>query len=234
MYQVMDAHPLTVIIVVATMLITPFYLLATYLYSGARLQKGLVLGIACAVLGAVMTWVCLSTLPARLGLPGNLIVPLAWLLPSLVLVIYRNWIISIPLSQKWLIGLQLFRVIGAVFLLEMARGNLPGIFAYPAGVGDILVALIAAWVLWTCRNRYQLPRPAVILVTIAGLADFASAFFFGFFSSETPLQLFFPEVPNQVTLFPTGMIPLFFVPYAIFFHTLSILTLARNQSESVM
>jgi hypothetical protein len=38
-------------------------------------------------------------------------------------------------------------VIGAVFLLEMARGNLPGIFADPAGVGDVLVALVALVVL---------------------------------------------------------------------------------------
>ena len=35
--------------------------------------------------------------------------------------------------------------------------------------------------------------------------------------------LFFPETPSQLLLYPTGMIPLFLVPYAIFFHGLSAL-----------
>ncbi len=50
---------------------------------------------------------------------------------------------------------------------------------------------------------------------------------------ETPLQLFFPTVPNQMIAFPTGMIPLFIVPYAIFFHTLSGLNQSRfNDNEA--
>jgi hypothetical protein len=37
------------------------------------------------------------------------------------------------------------------------------------------------------------------------------------------LQLFFPAVTSRLILFPTGMIPLFLVPYAIFYHVLSLL-----------
>lgn len=72
-----------------------------------------------------------------------------------------------------------------------------------------------------------IPGGAVFLVIGLGVADFLSAFFFGFFSSETPLQLFRPAVANNVLMFPTGMIPLFLVPYAIFFHTLSALNHVR-------
>ena len=71
------------------------------------------------------------------------------------------------------------------------------------------------------RHAKRIPGAAVYLVIILGTADFLSAFFFGFGSSETPIQLFFPEVPNNVIVFPTGLIPLFLVPYAIFFHVLS-------------
>jgi hypothetical protein len=112
-------------------------------------------------------------------------------------------------------------VIGGVFLIEMVRGNIPRVFAYPTGVGDLAVALVAALVLLKYWNAKRIPGAAVYLVIILGVADFMSAFFFGFGSSETPIQLFFPEVPNNVIVFPTGLIPLFFVPYAIFFHTLS-------------
>ena len=162
-----------------------------------------------------------------IGFLGNLVVPTAWLLPSLILVWKRDWFVDRWLCQKWLIGLQLWRAIGGLFLIEMARGNIPAIFAYPAGLGDLAVAFIALVVLVKHWNTKPFPGWAVYLVIAAGVLDFASAFLFGFGSSETPLQLFFPEIPNQVILFPTGLIPLFLVPYAIFFHTLSWLSYRR-------
>ncbi len=227
----MDAHPLTVMIIVGTIMVTPFYFFATYVYSGASRSKGAVLAAVSLLLGAFMFWVCISDLPRRLGLPGNLIVPAAWILPSLVLAIGRKWFLSEPLSQKWLVGLQLFRAIGAVFLVEMVRRNIPGIFAYPAGIGDVLVAVVALAVLIRFRRSAFIPAGAVFLVIVLGVADFLSAFFFGFTSSETPLQLFHPEVPNNAIVFPTGMIPLFLVPYAIFFHALSGLNYVMHERK---
>lgn len=135
MYVATDAHPFTVIIIVGTLMVTPIYVFATYVFSGASRQKGMGIGIAALVVGAFMFWVCLSGLPNKLGLLGNLIVPATWVLPSLALFLLRKWFLAERLSQEWLVGLQLFRVIGALFLLEMAREDLPGIFAYPAGIG---------------------------------------------------------------------------------------------------
>ncbi|MEW5826416.1 MAG: hypothetical protein AB1778_06240 [Candidatus Bipolaricaulota bacterium] len=221
MYVTMNAHPLTVIIIVSTLMITPLYMFATFAFSGASRAKGMRLGVAALVMGAFMFWVCIGDVPRRAGLPGNLIVPAAWIIPSLLLLISRHRVLSEPLSQRWLIGLQLFRSIGALFLLEMARGKIPGIFAYPAGVGDVIAALVALAVLVRFGRRESIPRRAVALVIIVGVADLLSAFFFGFFSSETPVQLFFPAVANNVVTFPTGLIPLFLVLYAIFFHVLS-------------
>ncbi len=227
MYEMIDAHPVTIIVVMAAFLVTPVYALATYVFSGASKRKGLRVGGGFLLFGAAMFWVCLADLPRRLGLPGNLIVPTVWLLPSLILVWKRDWFVDRWLCQKWLIGLQLWRAIGGVFLIEMVRGNIPAIFAYPAGFGDLAVAVIAAVGLVKHWNTKPFPGWAVYLVIAAGVLDFASAFLFGFGSSETPLQLFFPEIPNQVILFPTGLIPLLLVPYAIFFHTLSWLSYRR-------
>jgi hypothetical protein len=222
-YRIMDAHALTVVVIIGTIMVTPIYAFGTYIFSRASRRKGMQIGIAFLIFGSLMFWVCLSDIPKRLGLIGNLIVPLAWFLPSFILYLWRDWFLSRRLSQRWLIGLQLFRVIGGVFLVEMALGNIPGIFAYPAGIGDILVALVALTVLFRYNEAEHIPGSAVFVVLSVGILDFISAFFFGFTSSETPLQLFFPTVPNHVVVFPTGMIPLFLVPYAIFFHTLSAL-----------
>ena len=219
----LNVHFLSVVIIIGSIMVTPIYVMAVYVFSAASAKKGFQAGIAFLLWGSFMVWVCLAQIPAKLGTAGSLIVPLAWILPSLILVWQRNWFLSQELSQKWLVGLQLFRIIGGVFLIEMSRGHIPGIFAYPAGIGDILVGVVAFGVLMVCRNSRRIPGSLIILVIVLGVADFLSAFFFGFTSTQGPLQLFFPAVENSLMVFPTGMIPQFLVPYAIFFHVLSLL-----------
>ena len=221
MYTMLESHPVTIFVVIAAMLVTPLHLLATYAFSRASLKTGIVLSASWLIFGAIMFVVCLSDVPGKLGLAGNLIIPAVWALPSILLIINRDKWVSEELSNKWLVSLQLWRAIGAVFIIEMFMGNLPAIFALPAGIGDIAVALIAAGFLFVHRKSDRLPARAIHLVGVLGVLDFLSAFFFGFTSSATPLQLFSHDNPNPATLFPTGMIPLFLVPYAIFFHTLA-------------
>jgi hypothetical protein len=226
----LDAHFLSIVIIVGSIMVTPIYVMAAYVFSGASARKGFQIGCVFLVWGAFMFWVCLSELPRKLGLPGNLIVPAAWFLPSLILYWQRNWFLSKELSQKWLVGLQLFRVIGGTFLIEMMRKNIPGIFSYPAGIGDILVGVTALAVLLAFSKQTMIPGKYILFIIVIGMGDFLSAFFFGFTSSQgSPLQLFFPTVTNCLILFPTGMIPLFLVPYAIFFHMLSLLNYQKFQ-----
>ena len=71
MYTMMDAHPVTVIVIMSAFLVTPIYALATYTFSGASKRKGLRIGAAWLVFGGLMSWVCLARVPGRLGLPGN-------------------------------------------------------------------------------------------------------------------------------------------------------------------
>jgi hypothetical protein len=46
--------------------------------------------------------------------------------------------------QQWLVSVQLYRALGVIFLILYATGKLPGQFAWPAGVGDIAVGLLAS------------------------------------------------------------------------------------------
>lgn len=228
--DIMSAHFLTIVIVTSAMLVTPMYIVCTYHYSGASTRKGVLLGCTVLILGALMSAVTITQVPDRLGAAGALIIPLSWLAPSLFLWIYRDWFLSEPLSQHWLVGLQIWRVIGGVFLIEMSRSNVPAIFAYPAGIGDLMTGVTALLVLIFYGKHKQLPVAAIYLVLVIGVVDFISAFFFGYFSTEGPAQLFFPEVKNDTLLYPTGLIPLFLVPYAIFFHTLSWLSLRKAEA----
>src|SRR5262249_45683844 len=45
--------------------------------------------------------------------------------------------------QQWLIGVQAYRVLGIIFLILYGAGKMPGLFAWPAGIGDVLVGALA-------------------------------------------------------------------------------------------
>lgn len=232
-YMIYEANPATLIIVMGSVMVTPFYLLLTYAVSGASLQIGSLLAGLVLLWGAVMSWLCLIDIIDILGDLGNLIVPLSWILPNLVVVAFQKFLLAKPLNQKYLVGLQLFRAIGGVFLIEYGNDrNIPGIFAFPAGIGDIVTAVVALVILIVYRKSTVVPGFAVYSLIGVGIGDFLSAFFFGFTSSESPAQLFHPDPPSKLIQFPTGMIPLFLVPYAILFHTLSLLTQLRNTPKT--
>src|SRR6516164_5546343 len=45
--------------------------------------------------------------------------------------------------QPWIVGVQLYRALGVIFLILYATDRMPGLFAWPAGVGDVIVGLLA-------------------------------------------------------------------------------------------
>ncbi len=187
------------------------------------------------VVGAIMlAWTAYAYGSVRYGLddvvfgdlPAGPIVYLA--LAAGLTWAFRERLLGEGVPQQLLIALQLFRPIGMSFVLEDARGVLPSIFAQPAGWGDLLAGVLALAVLIR-YPRGPIPARAVILVAAVGLADFASAFFFGFTSSATPVQLFAFDNPNRVIEYPLGLIPTLLVPYAVMAHLLSLAQLRRDR-----
>lgn len=85
----------------------------------------------------------------------------------------RAIIANIP--QHWLIGIQTFRVLGGVFLIRYFQGELPGIFAIPAGVGDVITGVLAPFVAywWFVDKPYA--RTAAIAWNLFGMADLIDA-----------------------------------------------------------
>jgi hypothetical protein len=131
----------------------------------------------------------------------------------------RAFVRSLP--QGWLIGVQLYRVIGGVFLILWSAGQLPAAFALPAGVGDVLVGLFAPLVAWLASKKGG--RAAMILWNIAGLADLVVAVTMGFLTSPSKFQMFAFDAPNvMVGQFPLILIPTFLVPLSILLHLASL------------
>ena len=77
--------------------------------------------------------------------------------------------------QSWIVGVQLYRVLGVIFLVLYASGKIPGAFALPAGIGDVLTGLLAPIVaLGYARGRPGAER-RVLAWNVFGLLDLVVA-----------------------------------------------------------
>ena len=129
---------------------------------------------------------------------------------------------------SWLIGVQVYRIFGGIFLISWARGSIPGVFALPAGIGDVLVGVLALPIALYVSTGTSRGQSARIAWNLLGLTDFAIAIAMGAMSSPGRLQVLSVGQPNvQMGTYPTVMIPAFTVPSSIILHVLSLWQLRR-------
>jgi len=129
---------------------------------------------------------------------------------------------------SWLVGLQVYRIFGGIFLVAWSRGGISGTFALPAGMGDVFVGVLALPVAYLLHAGAPAARRVAMAWNILGLVDFAIAIGIGILSAPGPLQVIIPDRPNAlIGTFPTVMIPAFAVPSSILLHVLSLRQLRR-------
>ena len=201
-------------------------------FAGAkRMQIWLALAIPLTAWLALVWWLAIAG-AFRPG-PGLPALPIAIFLPVLL-------VLPVLLSSKqigalldatpaaWLIALQVYRIFGGIFLLAWLRGGIAGIFALPAGIGDVLVGTLALPVAYLVGTGAPGARQRAMAWNLLGLFDFAVAIAIGIVTAPGPLQLIVPERPNAALgTFPMVMIPAFAVPSSILLHALSLRQLLR-------
>src|SRR5229473_1066374 len=167
--------------------------------------------------------------------PGNTppLLPFAIFLPVIVgvpilLGSKRVGDVLDAMPTSWLVGLQVYRVFGGIFLVGWARGVVPGIFALPAGIGDMITGFLALPVAYYLASRNGDAARSAIAWNIFGLIDFTIAVGIGLAIAPGPLQLIVPSIPNAAAgLYPAVLIPAFAVPSSILLHVLSLRQLRR-------
>lgn len=131
------------------------------------------------------------------------------------------------LSPILLIAMNGWRFIGLGFIMAAAEGLLPGGFAWPAGLGDIFMAVTAPWIAARVATDDRFRYGTTFLVwNLIGIADFLDAVFWG------SLYAWPGHVPSVTTALmqrlPFALIPCFFVPLVALAH----ITLLAQRRES--
>jgi hypothetical protein len=159
--------------------------------------------------------------------------PFGILVPIIIggLVIVRSSTMARVLDavpQHWLIGVQLYRALGAIFLILYGAGKMPGLFAWPAGLGDVLVGVLAPVVAVAYARGPEKNGDLVSAWNIFGMVDLIVAVATGFSTSPSPFQLFAFDQPNElVSMFPLVLIPTYLVPVSVLLHIASLTKLHR-------
>ena len=136
--------------------------------------------------------------------------------------------------QEWMVAVQLYRALGVIFLVLYFSGNMPGLFAWPAGVGDIAVGLLAPFVALAFARDPVANAGTVQMWNLFGIADLIVAVSTGFLTSPSPLQLFAFDNPNELpTVFPLVLVPVYLVPLSILLHLASLTKLRRTASYTI-
>jgi hypothetical protein len=192
-------------------------------------------------IGAVLlvTWFFAALLSSWLGLYRGAQMPTIQygvLIPIIVgVALFLRWrafkrvIEAVP--QAWIVGVQVYRALGLIFLVLYASGRLPGVFAWPAGVGDILVGLLAPAIGIAYAHRSSNATGWLRAWNLFGIADLIVALATGFLTSPSRLQMFALGAPNElISAFPLAMIPVFLVPLPILLHFASLEKLRQTET----
>ena len=143
--------------------------------------------------------------------------PLLFLLALVSFPQFRAWALS--LDPALLTALQGWRVLGGAFLFIYAFGLLPGIFAWPAGLGDVAVGIGAPFAaIALARGKLSITSNRFLAVHIAGLLEFVVAVGSGIMARNQIPGLIEGVTSSAMGELPLVLVPAFAVPVFIILH----------------
>ena len=136
---------------------------------------------------------------------------------------FRTFVLGADL--RFVATIQGWRWAGLGFLSLYAHGILPGLFAFPAGLGDMAVGVSAPWiVLGLIRHPSFATSRRFVMWNILGILDLVVAVSMGTICSG-----FFHGLTGNVTTSPMAQLPLVLIPACLvpFFIMLHFAALAQ-------
>jgi hypothetical protein len=187
-------------------------------------------------LWAALAWTAAINGVFRTGVSPLPLLPLAIFLPviigtPLLLLSKRVGQLLDVMPTTWLVALQIYRAFGSQWLVYWLLGLLPGLWALPAGTGDVLTGLFAVPAAIALATGATEGRRAAMLWNIFGIADLVVAIALGMIISPGPFQLIVSNGPSiGLDGYPNVLTPGFVVPGSILLHALSLRQLIRRSA----
>jgi hypothetical protein len=149
---------------------------------------------------------------------------------------FRTFILGADLRLA--AAIQAWRWAGSGFLLLYAHGVLPGLFAFPAGLGDMAVGVTAPWiVLGLVRNPSFAASRRYVIWNIMGILDLIVAVSMGTICSGFIHGLTLNVTTSAMAQLPLVLIPAYMVPFFIMLHFTALAQarrLARSENKGAM
>lgn len=177
--------------------------------SGTTLAVAAVLAVWFALIlalgagGAFATPPGMRPLPIAIGVTAPVIVFLGayWVSRR-----FREFVLAADL--RLITGIQAWRAAGFGFLALYAYGVLPGLFALPAGLGDIAIGVTAPWIILALIRQPGFATSKTFLVwNLLGLLDLVVAVSTGALGSGLATG-----IAGEITTRPMGELPLLLIP----------------------
>lgn len=158
-------------------------------------------------------------------IPGFLLFGTLMTLPLVVVAfgwyrsaVFREFLQSIPLQN--LVGIEVYRLGGIVFLWMQAKGLMPPEIGIVAGCVDTFIGITAVPLAWAVASNIRGVRWLAIGWNLLGIADFLIAVSMVSLSFIGALALH-PD-PVRIGLHPLALISLFQLPLSIAIHLLAL------------
>jgi hypothetical protein len=143
----------------------------------------------------------------------------------------REFVLAADL--RFMTAIQAWRIGGFSFLALYSYGILPGYFAWPAGVGDMMIGVTAPWiVVGLLRQRSFAASNRFVGWNVFGIVDLLIAVGMGAFG-----PLFFADAivgagpTGAMSQLPLVLVPAFFVPVFIILHVAALSQARRFDRE---
>ena len=201
--------------------------------SSMPLLIGTVLAVWLAVIVALGVRGMFTTAPGTPPLP----ILLGVVMPLLVfLAAWRSWAAfrayMLTADLRFIVAVQGWRAAGFAFLALWVHGILPGMFAWPAGLGDIAVGITAPWVLAALLRRPDFAASRTFAAwNLFGVFDLIVAVGLGGLSAFLATGAAGEITTRPMALMPLILIPAYLVPIFLMLEITALLQ-ARSMTRA--
>ena len=141
---------------------------------------------------------------------------------------FRDFVLSLDL--RLIAGIQAWRFAGLGFLSLYAHNVLPGVFALPAGFGDMAIGFTAPWIILALARRPDFATSAAFTRwNLLGILDLVVALSIGTLTAALSTG-----APGEITTAPMATLPLLLIPAFLVPVFLMLHTAALMQSRQII